>query len=271
MNKSTLYLGFIFSLLLIVFLLLITGNLSLPSIMEIYGCEEMFSWYYVDPDVARKIVPPEWDPKIHESGKALLLVMVQECDKMVLDKIINLGPVDMSHIWVELEGPEEFLDPYPDTSRSLPTRYWYIYPHQLGSKIAHRLFGLAGVDSQYVDSISLGGDPGGSRNGFVSEIPDLDIQYSWTEQSELYSEPDIVTGSQEFYRKYRNRKSSAQAKCISHFLGDSVVDLNAGTGSAIFNLGFGSILNGYSNPVWVEYCRVHYQVDFFASTTNSIK
>jgi hypothetical protein len=266
MKKNTLSLGIVITLLLIVLLLLITGNLTLPSIMEIYGCEEMFSQYYVDPEIARQIVPLEWNPKIHENGKALLLVMVQECDKMVLDKIINLGPVDMSHIWTELEGPEEFLEPYPETSGSLPTRYWFILPHQLGSKIAYRLFRIAGVASQNVDSISLGGDPGDSRNGFVQESLGMETQYSWGEKSILYSKPDIVTGSQKFYREYGNRKSSAQAKCISHFLGDSEVDLKAGEETTIYKLGFGSSLKGFSNPVWVEYCRVHYQVNFFPPT-----
>jgi hypothetical protein len=64
--------------------------------MDIYNIKEMFSRYYVDPETARKHVPEKWEPKIHENGKTLLLVMVQECGKMVLDHIFNVGSVGMS-------------------------------------------------------------------------------------------------------------------------------------------------------------------------------
>jgi hypothetical protein len=49
---------------------------SLPSVMDIYDVREMFSRYYVDPEIARQKVPARWTVKIHENGKALLLVMV---------------------------------------------------------------------------------------------------------------------------------------------------------------------------------------------------
>lgn len=94
--------------------------------MDLYDVKEMFSRYYVDLDIARQNVPSKWKVKIHDNGKALLLVMVQNCKKMVLDYIFNMGSVGMSHIWIELEGANEVVTPLPGTSRSLPTRYWYI-------------------------------------------------------------------------------------------------------------------------------------------------
>jgi hypothetical protein len=114
---------------------LITGNVSIPSVMEIYDCKEMFSRYNVDADLARQAVPTDFKLKTNQKGEALMLVMVQECQKMVLDHIINVGPVGMSHIWIELEGPEEYIDPLPGTTGSLPTRYWHILPHQPAGKI----------------------------------------------------------------------------------------------------------------------------------------
>lgn len=69
------------------------SRMSFSSVMDIYDVKEMFSRYYVDSDVAQENVPEKWRVKIHDNGKALLLVMVQECKKMVLDYIFNVGSV----------------------------------------------------------------------------------------------------------------------------------------------------------------------------------
>ena len=241
-----------------------TGGLfSIPSVMDIYDVKEMFSRYYVDPDTAQQNVPSKWKVKIHDNGKALLLVMVQNCKKMVLDYLLNVGSVGMSNIWIELEGPHEVVDPLPGTTRSLPTRYWYILPHQLDSLSVRTLFGLVGVSSQLVRKVLVGGDPVGARSGEVIEGDSPDARYSWTETCQLYPKPDIVTGSQRFYRKYGVRESAAHARCESHFLGDSQVSLSAAPDSVVAKLGFGTSLVGFSNPVWVKSCRVKYRVGYF--------
>jgi len=239
------------------------GLVSFPSVMDLYDVKEMFSRYYVDPDIAQQNVPSKWKVKIHDNGKALLLVMVQNCKKMVLDYIFNMGSVGMSHIWIELEGPYEVVTPLTGTLRSLPTWYWYILPHQLDSYLAHMLFGLAGVDSQLVKKVSLGGDPGGIRSGEVIEGHSPEAKYYWTETSQLYPASDIVTGSHRFYRKYGVRESAAHAKCFTHFLGDGQVNLSATTDSVVGKLGFGTSFTGFLNPVWVKHCHVKYQVSYF--------
>jgi len=239
------------------------GLVSFPSVMDLYDVKEMFSRYYVDPDIAQQNVPSKWKVKIHDNGKALLLVMVQNCKKMVLDYIFNVGSVGMSHIWIELEGPYEVVTPLPGTTRSLPTWYWYILPHQLDGYLAHMLFGLAGADSRLVKKVSLGGDPDGTRSGEVIEGHFPEAKYYWTETSQLYPTPDIVTGSHRFYRKYGVRESAAHAKCFTHFLGDGQVILSATSDSVVGKLGFGTSLTGFSNPVWVKHCRVKYQVSYF--------
>ena len=96
----------------------------------------------------------------------------------------------MSHIWIEVEGPHEVVTPLPGTLRSLPTWYWYILPHQFDDFPARLFFGLAGIDAQSVKSVSLGGDPGGTRSGEVVEGSPTDARYTWTETSQLYPEPD---------------------------------------------------------------------------------
>ena len=239
------------------------GIFSFPSVMDIYDVKEMFSRYYVDPDIAQQNVPSKWRVKIHDNGKALLLVMVQNCKKMVLDYLINMGSVGMSHIWIELDGPYEVVTPLPGTKRSLPTRYWYILPHQVDSYLVRILFKLAGVSSQIVRTVSVGGDPDGTRSGEVIEGDSPDAKYSWKEVSKLYPAPDIVTESQRVYRKYGVRESTAHARCESHFLGDGTVSLSATSVSTVGKLGFGTSLTGVTNPVWVRHCRVKYQVSYF--------
>jgi hypothetical protein len=239
------------------------GIVTFQSVMDIYDVKEMFSRYYVDPDIAQQNIPSKWKVKIHDNGKALLLVMVQKCKKMVLDYMINVGSVGMSHIWIELEGPYEVVTPLSGTTRALPTWYWYILPHQLDKRLVRVLFGLVGVAAQSVRKVSLGGDPGDTRSGEVIAGDSPDAKYSWIETSQLYPVPDIVTGSHRFYRQYGIRESAAHAKCFTHFLGDSQVSLRASSDSAVGKLGFGTSLTGFSNPVWVKYCHVKYQVSYF--------
>jgi hypothetical protein len=263
MNKRRV-LGFaIFSLVALVIAAFATGNVSLPSVMEIFNCKEMFSRYNIDAELARRAVPSDMRLKVNQAGEALMLVMVQECEKMVLDSLIDVGAVGMSHIWIEIEGPEEYVDPLPGTTRSLPTRYWFILPHQLDNQLARFFFGLVGVDAEYVREVTLGGDPLDKRSGAVLEFSPPGGKYSWTESIQPYSEEEIVTGSQRFYREYGLRSSEAEAKCESHFLGDSQVNLVVSSSSSIGELGIGTALVGVSNPVFVQHCHVNYRVHFF--------
>ena len=263
MSRKRIIAGLLAVFLVLAIVILIAPSVSIPSVMDIYGCEEMFSHFYVDADVARQVVPPKWELKLDENGQALMLVMVQQCDKMVLDYLIDVGPVGMSHVWIEVEGPEEVVTPLPETTRSLPTRYWFIAPHQLDNRLARILFGLVGVDAQFVEKVSVGGEPGGARYGEVMETDSPEAKYTWTETSQLYSAPEIVTGSQRFFRVYGARESEAYARCESHFLGDAEVSLSATADSVVGKLGFGTSLSGFSNPVWVRQCHVNYRVGYF--------
>jgi len=228
-----------------------------------YDTSEMFSWYYVDPIIAQKHVPPKWKVKVNKNGMASLYLLVQKCDKMVLNKILNVGSVGMSHIWIELEGPLEVVTPFKGTTRSLPTWYWYILPHQLENKLATLMFNIAGIAAQSIQEVSLGGKPGSIRYGKIIEEDSPEIGYTWNEKSQLYSKPDIVTGSHRIYRKYGLRESEAHVKCLTHFIGEGNVNLTASPDSAIGKLGFGTTLNGFCNTVLVKHCQVIYRLSFF--------
>lgn len=233
-------------------------SIGIPSTMDMYDTQEMFSRYPVDPQIAQRNVPPPWRVKIHEDGQARLLVMVQDCSRMILDAVIPLGRVRFSHIWIELDGPAELVEPLEGTSRALPTWYWYILPHQSDRSLVRALFGVAGAPAQLVERVSLGTRVGRSRPGAVRET--TTAGYRWTEVAELYDRPDVVTGSHRFYRRYGRWESEAHARCFTHFLGEGTVRLEASDDSSIASLGFGTSLTGFSNPVWFRHCHVEYHV-----------
>jgi len=227
-----------------------------------YDTEEMFSRYYVDPVTAQKNIPNKWKVKVNENGKAILLIMVQKCKKMILDDIFNIGSVALSNLWIEIEGPSEVITPLPGTSRSLPTWYWYITPHQLDSAWAVSLCSLVGVPAKHVKRISLVGEQTEIRSGEVIEDESIDARYSWTEKIKRYPDPDIITGSHRLYGVFGGRETEAHVRCFTHFLGESEVSLVATSNSSVAKLGFGTSLSGFSNPVWFKHCSVKYKVGF---------
>jgi hypothetical protein len=237
--------------------------------MQMSKCKEMFSEFYVDPVVARQNVPQSYKVRIYPNGKALLLVLVQDCEKCVLKGFIPISPMKMSHIWIELEGPEEVGLALPGTKGSLPTSYWYGLPHQTDSTLAHIAFWLVGIDTQLVKEITMGGDPGRTRQGSVVEN-DPGSGYHWTETSQLWPMPNLVTGRRWFYRQYGRlvkRQSEGIVVCRANFIGEGKVVLEAEPGSAIEKLHFGTTLQGSTKAVEIN-CQVKIQVGVHNSVSD---
>jgi len=237
--------------------------LTVPSSARISNCNEMFSSYYVDPTAAKNDVPAGYMVKIYPNGKALLLVMVQECGDVVLMGFLDVGGVHMSHVWIELEGPAEVPPILPGTTGAYPTRYWYAQPMQMNNLIAQQAMSLVGIDTQWVPYLTNGGAAAAVRQGKVIQLYLPWVQYAWTEKSTLWPAPIVVTGRQRFYRKYGlfgEYKSEGMVTCFSRFLGDSTVTLSAGSGSQVRKLNFGSTLYGTANPVHMDYCDADFAV-----------
>ncbi len=229
----------------------------LHGTMDMINCREMFAEFYVDPTAAQQNVPRGYELLIHKNGKAMLLILVQDSQKCILNGLIRVSPMRMTQIWIELVGPDEVGPPLPGTTSSLPTRYWYTLPHQMDSTRAHFAFRSMGFDTQLVKEITLGGKPGGMRQGKVIEKDPL-VKYRWTETSQLWPTPNLVTGRQRFYRQYGElikRKSEGIVTCRSNFLGDGQIVLSADPDSAVGSLGFGTELRGATKSVEIN-CRV---------------
>ena len=229
--------------------------------MKMVNCKELFAEFYVDPKVARQNVPPSFQVRVHPNGKAMLLILVQDCEKVVLDHIIRVSPMKMAQIWIELAGPDEVGPALPGTRSSLPTSYWYTLPHQMDSALAHVAFWLVGIDTQLVKEISLGGEPGGIRTGRVVEN-DSGLGYHWMETNQLWPAPNLVTGRRWFYREYGKfikHRSEGIVVCRSNFLGEGHIVLEAQPESAISNLNSGTTLRGDTKSVEID-CDVNIRV-----------
>jgi hypothetical protein len=243
---------------LIFFIMIATGC---THTMEMTNCKEMFAEFPVDATLARKNVPPEYNIRTDTNGRATLLLMVQDCEKGFLDGLIRIKPMRMSHIWMEIEGPEEVGPALPGTTSSLPTAYYYILPHQMESSLAHVSLNLTGIDSQLVKEITLGERSGDQRLGQVIEKSPSRM-YQWTETSQLWATPNVVTGRRKFYRQYGwaiKRTSTGIVTCSSSFLGEGRVILNASPDSAIGLLQLGATLQGTVHPVEMN-CRAEIKV-----------
>jgi len=240
--------------------------------MRMVGCKEMFAEFPLQPATARAAVPPGYEIRINPNGMAILLLMVQECNSCILDGVVRVSPMRMSHIWIELVGPEEIGPPLPGTTASLPTHYYYALPHQIDNPFPRLLLSLVGLDVQKVQRISLGGPPGGVRIGKVVEREREPAQYSWEETSTIWPSPHILTGRRRFYREYGRtlkRRSEGLVVCKSSFLGDGKVTLETHPSSALGQLGIRTPLQGITNPVEMEYCSVRLRVAGSSARTDS--
>jgi hypothetical protein len=128
--------------------------------MKMIGCKELFVEFQIDAQVARQAVPPAYDIRTYPDGSGVLLIMIQDWDKCILDGILPIKRVKMSHIWIELNGPQEIGPLLPGTASSLPTSYYYGLPHQIDNRLAVLAFRLAGIDVHQVAQIDLPGNFG---------------------------------------------------------------------------------------------------------------
>lgn len=74
------------------------AKLGCSSSMKIVGCKEMFAEFFVEQDVAKQNVPQYFEVRIHPNGKAMLLLLVQDCEKGVLNGLVRISPLRMAQI-----------------------------------------------------------------------------------------------------------------------------------------------------------------------------
>lgn len=229
--------------------------------MDMVNCRELFAEFPVDHVIAKQNIPAEYSLRIDKNGMATLLLMVQDCEKGVLDGLIRIKPMRMSHIWIEIEGPKEIGPPLLGTAEALPTAYYYILPHQMESTLANIALTLTGIDNQLVDTIRLGERSVNQRQGEVIEKAPS-VMYSWIETSQLWKTPYLVTGRRKFYRQYGlliKRTSEGIVTCSSSFLGNGTVLLNVTPESTIGRLQLATTLQGTAHPVEMS-CRAEIKV-----------
>ena len=224
--------------------------------MEMRDCRELFVEFPVDPIAAQANLPAGYRVKLRVDGRAVLLLMVQDCERGVLDHVLRVTPLRFAHLWLETTGPAETGPALAGTLRSLPTVYYYAAPHQTESVLGAAALTLVGIASEHVHEISLGGAPGDSRKGQVIERR-ASVGYRWTDTSQPLAVPQYVTGRRRFDREFGNvwkRRSTGTVECRSNFLGESEVLLEADPDSAVGRLHLGSTLRGAGHVVEMTDC-----------------
>lgn len=235
---------------------------GLLSWLRMTRCRELFAEFPIEAEAARKAVPAPHRVRIYPDGKALLLLLVQECESCALDSVLAFRPMKMAHFWIEITGPEEFGPTVSGTSASLPTSYYYAMPHQIEGRLAALAFRMGGIDIQRVARIAIGGKPGEIRDGQIIEDHTVGCGCSWQDHTPLWAEPRSLTGRRWFFRNYGRllrRRSAGLVVCRSNFLGEGKVILKASEGSVVHKLGFGETLHGVSKAVEMS-CNANIRV-----------
>ncbi len=107
--------------------MLSTGRLAAPS----EGSAKKFFWKQCDEDVLQvrvdagplqEVVGPEFSV-VAEEGKALVLIVVQDCPAHWIDGE-EIGPTEDVHQWVAIGGPGD-VRPVAGAERTLPTFTWF--------------------------------------------------------------------------------------------------------------------------------------------------
>jgi len=81
--------------------------------MKMAKCREMFAEFPVDAAAAKENVPPGYTSGLIKAAWRTMLLMVQDCEEGILDSLLRIRPMRMSHIWIEIDGPEETALPLP--------------------------------------------------------------------------------------------------------------------------------------------------------------
>lgn len=235
---------------------------GLLSRMRMTRCRELFAEFPVDASAARKAVPAPYQVRMYPEGNALLLLLVQECERCVLDGALTIRPMKMAHFWIELAGPEELGPTVPGTSASLPTSYYYVMGHQMDSGLAALAFWTVGIDVQRVAQITIGGEPGEKRYSKILERRIGGCGCSIEDHTPSWIAPQLLTGRRWFFRDYGRllrRRSAGLVVCRSTFLGEGEAILRASEDSIVDRLGFGRMLRGISKAVEIS-CDVSIRV-----------
>ncbi len=158
------------------------GRLAPPS----EGNAKKFFWKQCDEDVLQvrvdagplqQVVGPQFSV-VEEDGKALVLIVVQDCPAHWMDGE-EIGPTEDVHEWVAIAGPRD-VRPVPGAQRTLPTLTWFaLFTGSSDPRIRGSLKG-AGTPSLPLIGVSL--NPHAQRQrGRVSVAEGL--AFSWQARS----------------------------------------------------------------------------------------
>lgn len=140
------------------------GDPANPTLTEKrFQATQLAAFFPVDPDLARRWVPPAWDLAVDAQGNATGVLALMDYPEYSwlrtpnsppLEDGENVAPGSIVHFWFVVQGPVETI-PVPGAQVTTPTAYYYDVADLVTSKVEHRLYRRAGRAAILVSDISF--------------------------------------------------------------------------------------------------------------------
>ncbi len=140
-----------------------------------FQASQLAAFFSVDPDLARRWVPPAWSLALDAQGNATgVLALMHYSDYCLLrtpnspplEDGENVAPASIVHFWFLLQGAVEII-PVPGAQATTPTAYYYDVADLVTSPTEHRLYRRSGRAAVLVSDITLV-DGGATQTGEIT-------------------------------------------------------------------------------------------------------
>jgi hypothetical protein len=149
------------------------GNPTLTE--KRFQATQLAAFFPVDPDLARRWVPPTWPLALDAQGKATGVLALMDYPNYSLLRTPNtppledgenIAPASIVHFWFVLQGPVETI-PVPGAQFTTPTAYYYDVADLVTSRLEYRLYRRSGRAAILVSNITFV-DWGSTQTGEIT-------------------------------------------------------------------------------------------------------
>ena len=140
------------------------GGPANPTLTEKrFQASQLAAFFAVDPDLARRWVPPAWQLALDAQGKATGALALMHYPDYALLRTPNLPPLEggenvapasIVHFWFVLQGAGDVI-PVPGAQATAPNGYYYDVADLVTSQEEHRLYRRSGRAAILVGDITF--------------------------------------------------------------------------------------------------------------------
>lgn len=229
-----------------------TDNTYRPeTLVSEVECAEMIAQLAVPVEVARAMVPSDYEVVGSSGGTANLVFITKVCH---WDNPDPLGDADTqeAHFYIQIEGEGKVIE-VPGADVNVPASYGYnVALDAKGPSWLRDLLNSYGYDIREPSEMDIG-PAGDERKGYVVE--ENGSGYRWTEYAALIGETILVGETSYFYHDSDDgTKAKTEKSALSHHDSVGWVTLEIDPGSRLAE--FGTLLDGPTmnmNPMYATY------------------